>query len=752
MPRRLKQLLITVFAGATLALVYALTSTHALAHPPTAWRLTVAALLMLVADVPLLHIRWGHDQYSFTWSEVALLLTFVLVPPAWAILMSTAGVLLLNIVARRATVKALFNTASVTSGVALACVVMGLLGGTPKLERLEQVPPWFVLIAGIFTFVVWNAATVAAAVGFSQRVSIRSVLQKGLLLRLMIFAGNTMLGLVIIGLALWNRGALAVLPVTAVVLHFLYSGYLRAMQDRDTWRVLQAASRELNQLQWSDLARAVLDRAQSLFQATFVELMLTDGEPGTRATVVRRNGTDTTEFEAAPLELASTFWPRAFSEREIFRISSRKGSPARREELEDLDIANCVVAPLLSRQSCLGTLRVGFSGAMRFGTRETQLLSTFTDHVATAVLNARLFETVQDERTKLGSIVDNSSDGILALDTDGRVASWNPAMAAITGRAETEVLGSRLVLGTEGVGDGCLTPSVLHERLADGEDAVDGVISVRGPSGDRWLNVCATAVRNSGGDLESMVIVAHDITAMREAAEAKQDFIATVSHELRTPLTSLRGFIHTLLRDDYHPEPEELRECHERIQYQATRLQRLIEDVLSVSSLDRGQFSIDRESVSVDEVVAKVIIDLPVADPVRPVRHYRAGLAGMAVADPGRLEQVVNNLISNADKYSPAGAAISVVVERVQEEVLVSVMDEGPGIPEDMREAVFEPFRRLGNHLTRPVGGTGLGLHIARRLVTAMGGRIWVEGEVGHGATFRFALPAAPLVAHSAAS
>jgi PAS domain S-box-containing protein len=751
MPRRLRQLLTLVFLMAGGTSIWVVTRFSALSHPPQMWRLGVAALLMLLADVPLLHIRWGHDQYSFTWSEVAVVLTFVLLPAPWVVLVTALGVIVLNAIARRAPVKVLFNSAAAVTGVALAVAVMGLLGGVPTMVRLEHPGGWLTLLAGIVTYVVFNAVTVASAVAFSQGLSVRSILSKGLALRLMVFGGNTALGLVILGLAQWNPGALVVLPVSAVVLHFLYSGYLRAMQERDTWRGLQAASRDVNQLSWTELTRAVLDHTQTLFQASFVELMLTDGEPGTRAAVARRMGDDTHAFEALPLEHAAGFWPRAFGEQEIFTIDARTAPAPRREELESLDMAMCIVAPLLSQQRCLGTLRLGFRGPVRFGTRELQVLSTFADHVATSLLNVRLFGAMEEERGKLGTIVEHSSDGILALDADGRVQSWNPAMEAITGRRESEVLGSRLVLGTDGIADGPLTPDWIAEQLTE-SDAASAVISVQGPGGARWLDVSLAAVRASDGTIDSLVVVAHDVTAMREAAEAKQDFIATVSHELRSPLTSLRGFVATLLRDDYEPEPEELREIHERIGYQSIRLQRLIEDVLSISALDRGEFSIDREPVSVDEVVSKVLLDLPIAEPIRPVRHYRAGLAGMALADPGRLEQIVNNLITNADKYSPPGAPVTVVVERSGNEILISVSDEGPGIPEDMREAVFEPFRRLGNHLTRPVGGTGLGLHIARRLVTAMGGRIWVEGEAGHGAVFRFALPAAPLVAHSVAS
>ena len=223
--------------------------------------------------------------------------------------------------------------------------------------------------------------------------------------------------------------------------------------------------------------------------------------------------------------------------------------------------------------------------------------------------------------------------------------------------------------------------------------------------------------------------------------------MATVSHELRTPLTSLKGFLLTLLRPDFDPPDELVREYHGRMLNQARRLQRLIEDLLSVSHLESGEFGIEATAVNVDEVVEKVLQDLSLSDLGRPVEHRRAGLTAMAVADAVRLEQIVANLVSNAHKYSPPGEPITITVERVSDRVLVKVTDAGPGIPEDQQEAVFERFRRLGHHLTRAQGGTGLGLYIARRLVEAMGGRIWVESRLGAGSTFQFHIPAAPLVA-----
>jgi signal transduction histidine kinase len=168
------------------------------------------------------------------------------------------------------------------------------------------------------------------------------------------------------------------------------------------------------------------------------------------------------------------------------------------------------------------------------------------------------------------------------------------------------------------------------------------------------------------------------------------------------------------------------------------RLERLIEDLLSIAQLERGSFSINCSEFSVDDLVERVVQSTS-----RTVALIPGGPTAIALADACRVEQVLHNLIGNAEKYTPPDARISVEVATVDGEIVVTVADEGPGIAKEDQQVIFERFRRLGEQLTRSSGGTGLGLFIAHRLVEAMGGRIWVDSEPGHGAAFRFTLPMA---------
>ncbi|MDQ1404035.1 MAG: hypothetical protein QOG03_2351, partial [Actinomycetota bacterium] len=386
--------------------------------------------------------------------------------------------------------------------------------------------------------------------------------------------------------------------------------------------------------------------------------------------------------------------------------------------------------------------------------RHRHVLSTFASQATTALGNARLFAEASAERAKLEQIVDNTSDGIFLVNSEGTVASWNAAMARITGLLADEALGrppfdgvsARAEDGTPATIEWLRRMRVSVPGSGSPESSGSALVGVT-PSGSetRWLNLSIAPARR-GSDENALVVVARDVTSLREAEEAKQEFVATVSHELRTPLTPLKGFLLTLLRDDFEPDAEQLDEILHRMLQQADRLEVLIEDLLSMSRLERGEFRIEPTVVDIDSVLDSVI-----AERTRPAA--RVGLARVAaMADEGRLVQVMANLLSNAEKYSPLDGRIEVSVqtlagigEHADDGVVeIAVSDQGPGIPEDQREAVFDRFRRLGNHLTREQGGTGLGLYIARRLVESMGGRIWVEGQLGAGSTFVFTLPLAP--------
>lgn len=232
---------------------------------------------------------------------------------------------------------------------------------------------------------------------------------------------------------------------------------------------------------------------------------------------------------------------------------------------------------------------------------------------------------------------------------------------------------------------------------------------------------------------------------LREADRVKGEIVSGVSHEFRTPLTAIRGFTETLITWGGRMEPDRSGELLLHIERNARELQRLVEQFLDYSRLDSGWTELHRETI---ELAGWIEGFVEARSPM--LASHRIGISvppGLcARADPDALERILGNLLDNAVRYSPAGAAVFVAAAHAGGAVLVSVRDEGSGIPEELRDRIFEPFYRDAPSGRR---GTGLGLAVARRYVSLHGGRIWVESPPGAGATFRFTLPGAALEAAS---
>lgn len=226
---------------------------------------------------------------------------------------------------------------------------------------------------------------------------------------------------------------------------------------------------------------------------------------------------------------------------------------------------------------------------------------------------------------------------------------------------------------------------------------------------------------------------------LEEVAKMKSDFVSVVSHELRTPLTSIIGSLDTVNRPELAPEATTARELITTARRQAGRLQRLIEDLLMVSRLDRGAIPIDLEDLEIKVLVDQVLSGM---QPPPPVTVDIDPSDVTVIADRDHLERILINLVENATKYAP-GSPVEVIARPRGESVEIRVADHGPGIPPDHRERVFERFTQIQASQTRSVGGTGLGLSIVRSLAEAMGGRAEVAETPGGGATFVVDLPRA---------
>lgn len=293
------------------------------------------------------------------------------------------------------------------------------------------------------------------------------------------------------------------------------------------------------------------------------------------------------------------------------------------------------------------------------------------------------------------------------------------------------------VLGELGIDDAIVAPLRLEGHnvgvLAIG-DPVAGEFTDQQVDDVASLAAPAALVLSQLGRYEA---AAEMTRRMREVAQMKTDFVSVVSHELRTPLTSIIGSLDTIRRPGIGPEATD--ELLDSARRQANRLQRLIEDLLFASRVDRQTIPISIQPVPIFDVLTE--LHATVADgPGLSISVEPRSLT--VAADPDHLRRVFINLVDNASKYAPS-SPVELVAREVRSRVDIDVIDHGRGIPSDMRSHIFDAFTQLERSETRTKGGTGLGLSIVRGLVEAMGGQVVVSDTPGGGATFTVSLPAA---------
>jgi diguanylate cyclase (GGDEF)-like protein len=392
-PFRLR-LLVGAVTGSGALVLLALAPSLLGGDVPAAWRLALTASAFAVGDIALLHLRFGTHRYSFTWGEFAVVLGLVLLPLPWLALVATLAVLPAHTLNRLSPVKVAFNTLSYATGVTLAAGSLRLTGG-PVEEVIAQPGTWLRLLLASTLYFLWNTLTVSAAVALSQGVRFRTVVAKGLAVKLLVLVGNTLCATVVMAMVALQPSTVFLVPGFLAVLYLVYRSSLRAMQERDTWQVLQATSRELLRTERGEVADVVLDHTRALCNADFVELLLVDGADGPATVYRQRLDGQRLRIEGAVEELSGAYWGRAVCEREPFEVRRRSAPDVQLQDLDAHGLAVCVVAPLLVQDECLGALRIGFPTDTAFNARDRQVFATFANHVAGAVHNTRLFAEVR---------------------------------------------------------------------------------------------------------------------------------------------------------------------------------------------------------------------------------------------------------------------------------------------------------------------------------------------------------------------
>ena len=396
-----------------------------------------------------------------------------------------------------------------------------------------------------------------------------------------------------------------------------------------------------------------------------------------------------------------------------------------------------VGVPLLGVQQGLqGVLAVYSQRPRAWREEEVEALVALAGNASAVLSNAELYQRVAIERERSYAILSNIADGIVAVDREGQVVLWNEAAEAITGVPAAAALGR--------------TPfEVLQRELASDEEGLAGerLIAIQHGGDEVTLSLTEAVMRDPVGAVSGRIFAFRDVSSERVVEQMKSDFVSTVSHQLRAPLTSIYGFAETLLRRDVLFGEAERETFLGYIASEAQRLTTIVDTLLSVARLEAGDLHVELVPTDLRDVVSEVVTNVQHGIVVNGhefvLQLPEEPLA--ASADREKLGQVLANLLDNAVKFSPNGGTVTVEAHRRAGRVEVRVVDEGQGIPEDERERIFSKFHRSDSS-PRGQSGAGLGLFIARGLVRAMGGRIWVDSAEGGGSSFAFELPLAEAV------
>jgi PAS domain S-box-containing protein len=407
---------------------------------------------------------------------------------------------------------------------------------------------------------------------------------------------------------------------------------------------------------------------------------------------------------------------------------------------------SALAVPVSLERETLGVLLLLSTRKGHFSDGHAQLAQAAAGQAAVALAKAQLHRYVSEQSERLGAlaqqreeeaskllaILHSIGDGVVMSDRLGRIRMVNPAAAQILG-IEHDTFVGRALDDLPGV------PAEIDEESA----AIPSKFAV----GERTVSARATPVVSGRSEWLGSVVVYHDITREELADRLKSELVATASHELRTPMTSIRGYIDMLLLGTFGDISASQRDALRVIKNNVTRLVHLIDEILDMSRVEAGEVRLHRAPVDAAEVLRDVTrelysqflerdvsLTLDVQEQLPPV-----------YADRQRLQQIVVNLVGNACKYTPRGGEVFVALHNGGGEIRIDVQDTGVGIAEAARPHIFTPFYRAENPLRDEVGGTGLGLHITRKLVELHGGRIWFESVERQGSTFSFTLPLAPL-------
>lgn len=414
--------------------------------------------------------------------------------------------------------------------------------------------------------------------------------------------------------------------------------------------------------------------------------------------------------------------------------------------------------PLIIENKKIGAIFVGSINKEVFPPIERQLLCTITNQTSQAIV--RIKNIISEEKIKMDAMVASMSNGVILTDVDNNILVINSAAKKmLLLKRESDIIDIDFLKKNRNFH----LDNYISEKKESKKEVLTKEVYIKEPK-ESVLNIDLTPIKNINNKIIGHITVLRDITELKEIDRMKTEFVSIVSHEMRTPLTSIKNCINIILTEATGKINENQKKFLSMASDSTNRMARLINDLLDLSKMESGRMEYHFEKIDLNSILESVITSLQTQITTKNIHITKKIAANLPkiYADSGKITQVITNILDNALKFTPSQKNIQVGVRKMQGENLtvknttfnlpvsvfkqdsfveINIKDSGSGITAQDMDKIFDKFQQVEDSLKREVGGTGLGLPIAKSIVNAHNGQIWVESKEGQGSNFRFILP-----------